>query len=127
MNLTSPNYPGYYFTLLTCNYTITAPEGYKVLAEFRDFDVDPTDPFIIEGSLIGGRFAPIVNYTSEDETMEISFKSDSGYIGMFWLQISAFDCAGMSKVYSLTLINHKGRVTWVVCVSNTLELTNTRF
>ena len=88
---------------MTCNYTITAPEGYKVLAEFRDFYVHPSDPFIIEGSLIGG-YLPIDNYTSEDETMEISFTTDTGFARKgFWLQLSAYDCTGMTLFLYINL------------------------
>ena len=97
MNLTSPNYPGgYYFHDLSCNYTITAPEGYKVLVEFREFWVHPSDNFMIEDSVFAGLVAPITNYTSEDETMQISLESDAAFVGAgFWLQVSAYDCTGM--------------------------------
>lgn len=41
--ISSPNYPSYYDPNLYCNYTIIAPEGYSVLLEFIDFQLESSN------------------------------------------------------------------------------------
>ena len=98
MNLTSPLYPENYPTHTTCEYTVTAPDGYKVLVEFLDFDVElGWDDFVIDESLITGSNPPD-NYTSVNESLTIRFKSDEvfTYRG-YELKLSAIDVTGESS------------------------------
>ncbi len=96
MNLTSPLYPENYPNFFTCEYTIVAPDGYKVLAEFLDFDTElGWDYFYIGDSQISGTDPPD-NYTSIDETLTIRFQADESYaMRGYVVQLSFIDVTGM--------------------------------
>ncbi|XP_072043140.1 uncharacterized protein [Amphiura filiformis] len=98
LNLTSPLYPDNYPTDATCEYTVSAPDGYKVLVEFLDFDLElGWDNFYINDSVLSGDNPPD-NYTSADDTLTLRFVSDEvftfrGYL----LQLSAIDVSGVNE------------------------------
>ena len=98
MNLTSPLYPANYPTATTCEYTVTAPDGYKVIVEFLDFDVEfGWDNFFIDESLITGTDAPD-NYTSVNESLTIRFESDEVFTYRGYnLRLNAIDVTGESR------------------------------
>ncbi len=95
VNLTSPLYPNNYPLLTTCEYSISAPEGYKVLVEFLDVELEfAWDKFYIGNSIITGDTPP-ANYTSVNETLEIKFSSDEVYaLRGFLVRLSAIDVSG---------------------------------
>ncbi|KAH0568173.1 hypothetical protein KQX54_019308 [Cotesia glomerata] len=86
--ISSPNYPSYYAPSLYCNYTILAPEGYSVLVEFIDFQLESRlncdyDNISITRNEFGwydsesvwcGTNPPPVQHT--DHAVEIIFRTD---------------------------------------------------
>ncbi|XP_072043139.1 uncharacterized protein [Amphiura filiformis] len=98
LNLTSPLYPENYPLDTTCEYTVSAPNGYKVLVEFLDFDLElGYDYFYINDSALSGDNAPN-NYTSADDTLTIRFVSDTVYnFRGYLLRLSAIDVSGVNE------------------------------
>ena len=103
--LNSPNYPNDYPTVLSCEYTVTVPAGYKVLAEFQDFNVERGfDAFYIDGSLITGD-SPPDRYISDDETLRIRLLSDLNVPAKgFLLRLSALDNSGTLYGFAFYII-----------------------
>ncbi|XP_072043144.1 uncharacterized protein [Amphiura filiformis] len=94
----SPLYPQNYPVDIICNYTISAPEGYKVLVEFLDFETEPSWDFLfVDNGMLTGNNPPD-NYTSVNETLTMRFLSDpnSPYRG-YLLQLSAIDVSGINE------------------------------
>ncbi|XP_072043432.1 fibropellin-3-like [Amphiura filiformis] len=88
----SPLYPQDYPVNKICNYTVSVPEGYKVLVEFLDFEVEDSWDFLFldDGILTGT--SPPDNYTSVNETLSMRFVSDPSYAYRgYLLQLSAID------------------------------------
>ncbi|XP_072044536.1 uncharacterized protein [Amphiura filiformis] len=98
LNLTSPLYPENYPPDATCEYTVSAPDGYKVLVEFLDFDLElGYDYFYINDSVLSG-YNPPDNYTSADDTLTLRFVSDEVYTFRgYLLQLSAIDVSGVNE------------------------------
>ncbi|XP_072043143.1 uncharacterized protein [Amphiura filiformis] len=94
----SPLYPQDYPVGKICNYTVSVPEGYKVLVEFLDFEMEPSWDFLfIDNGMLTGNNPPD-NYTSVNETLTMRLVSDSntalrGYL----LQLSAIDVSGVNE------------------------------
>ncbi|XP_072026056.1 uncharacterized protein [Amphiura filiformis] len=105
VNLSSPFYPNDYPGRLQCEWTVTAPEGYKVLVEFMDVDLQVSYDFLYLNDTYFSA-DPGKNFTSSSEILDIRLTSDPGVAGRgFLLKLSAVDVAGVDECSSSPCYN----------------------
>ncbi|XP_072036040.1 protein tolkin-like [Amphiura filiformis] len=103
-NITSPFYPGNFSRNQNCGWSVTVPNGLKVLARFNDFHlVEAIDLILFEGIIYTGQDPP-QNITSVSNTAYIALLAqDTGQIPSerrFLLEISAVNVTGVNECLS---------------------------
>ena len=74
---------------------INVPDGYKLLVEFLDFDLQEGFDFLLLDDTRFSENAP-TNFTSVDNVVEIVFTTDPGTTAKgFLLQLSPIDVTGL--------------------------------
>ena len=94
-----------------CNYTITAPEGRRVLVKFAGLDISYPDALFLGPYAFRGSQLP-EDFISEDNQLEVLFVSSDSATRGFDLVISDYLEPGLYKLRKTSLFSSKDKTSF---------------